>query len=159
MYRDKVKCVKTAVIMLVIFAVAVAAGLLAMNGDVLAAELKAGKSGTAYNYTIGKGSDGKYYVYKPGTVKFAANDMKVGGTVYTGYCVNFYDETWFGWAYESKNKSSSAKLSANGKKWLPYVLLYGYHKGKSSPVKGTNSNDYRAATEVLVWAFNEGWRT
>ena len=159
MYLDKVKCVKAVFIMLTVFAVAMAAMLLALGDDVQAAELMAGKKGTAYNYTMGKGSDGKYYVYKPGKVKFVANDIKVGKTVYTGYCVNFYDETWHGWPYESKKKDSSAKLSGNGKKWLPYVLLYGYHKGKATPVKGTNANDYRAATEIMVWDFNEGWRT
>ncbi|MDO4860701.1 MAG: SpaA isopeptide-forming pilin-related protein [Bacillota bacterium] len=159
MYLGKGKRVRMIVVMLIVFAAVVIGVLVIQDGSVAAAELAAGKSGTAYNYNIGKGSDGKYYVYKPGTVRFAANDIRSGGRVYTGYCVNFYDETWFGWPYEAKKKSASAKLSSNGRKWLPYVLIYGYQKGKASPVKGTNSNDYRAATEVMVWDFNEGWRT
>ena len=159
MNPGKTRCVKAAFVLLLIFAAAFIAGAILADRDASAAEFTAGKSGTAYNYDIGKGSDGRYYTYLPGSVKFAANDIKTGGKVYTGYCVNFYDETWFGWSYKAGKKGASVKLSANGKKWLPYVLLYGYHKGKASPVKGTNSNDFRAATEVMVWDFNEGWRT
>ena len=102
MYFKKGMFIGAAIGIMILFTAAVIGILLLNESDAEAAELTAGKRGTAYNYTIGKGSDGKYYVYKPGKVKFRANDIKVGGTVYTGYCVNFFEETGLGWPYEEK---------------------------------------------------------
>ena len=76
MNPGKTKCVKAAFVLLLIFAAAFIAGAILADRDASAAELTAGKSGTAYNYDIGKGSDGRYYTYLPGSVKFAANDIK-----------------------------------------------------------------------------------
>ena len=52
MYLGKGKRVRTIVVMLIVFAAVVIGVLVIQDGSVAAAELAAGKSGTAYNYNI-----------------------------------------------------------------------------------------------------------
>ena len=65
-----------------------------------------------------------------------------------------------GFVSSSYSNSTYYKLlpdkSAEG---IFYTLLYGYSEGKSSPVNGTNIDDYRFATQVIIWEYQHQVRT
>lgn len=118
-----------------------------------AATLTSGKSGTSKIILYGKGKDGKYY-YSPHSgnrqLKFT---VRISGTDYEGYCIQIGKRfDYNGQKYTVKNyKQSKAyqALSASKQRLLALALMYGYNKGKSAPYG--NVNDYRAATQTLVW--------
>ena len=39
------------------------------------------------------------------------------------------------------------------------ALMYGWHEGKSSPVTGTNTDDYAFATQTIIWEYQQQLRT
>ena len=39
------------------------------------------------------------------------------------------------------------------------ALMYGWHEGKSSPVAGTNKDDYAFATQTIIWEYQQQLRT
>ncbi len=39
------------------------------------------------------------------------------------------------------------------------ALMYGWHEGKSSPVAGTNADDYAFATQSIIWEYQQQLRT
>ena len=39
------------------------------------------------------------------------------------------------------------------------ALMYGWHEGKSSPVAGTNADDYAYATQSIIWEYQQQLRT
>ena len=39
------------------------------------------------------------------------------------------------------------------------ALMYGWHEGKSSPVAGTNTDDYAFATQTIIWEYQQQLRT
>lgn len=50
------------------------------------------------------------------------------------------------------------RLPENAKEGIWLTLQFGYEDGKTSPVSGTNEDDYWLATQVLVWEYQQGIR-
>lgn len=121
------------------------------------AALTAGKSGTSTWVYMGSGKDGKAYLSTNTGNKQPKYTVKAGGTSYVGYCIN-PDKGWgSGTRMTSRSYAGSkavSSMSSARKELLSYVLLYGYNSGKSAPYG--NTNDYYAATQVLVWQVIKG---
>ena len=120
--------------------------------------IKAGKSGSTIVTYLGNGADGKgwdnphtswgkQFKY---TVKFSSKEV-------AAYCVEPGKDFTSGKTYTAKNYTSSRawkNLSDARKKVLALVMFYGYNNGKSAPYG--NTNDYYAATQVMVWEAVQG---
>lgn len=133
-----------------------------LTTTISSAAVKSGASGTASNSLLGAGYNGAKYKnthYSSGSaVKFG---IKSGSKTYVGYCLNATLRNKTGTAYAAKTTSGSSmykKLNAASREWLPILMVYGYHPGKSSPVSKANANDYYYATQVIAWEFSSGYR-
>lgn len=39
------------------------------------------------------------------------------------------------------------------------ALMYGYHEGMTSPIPGTNNDDFAFATQCIIWEYQQQLRT
>ena len=58
-----------------------------------------------------------------------------------------------------KNSSYFRKLPTEAQFGVMMALMYGWHEGKSSPVTGTNTDDYAFATQTIIWEYQQQLRT
>ncbi len=132
--------------------------LTAVTAQVQAASLTPGKTGKSEVHYLGKSKDGKgwdnphcswgnQFKY---TVK-TSDGLKVA------YCMepgkDF--EWWHKYTVRELEKAKAwEKLPESRQRVLAQVLYYGYNTGKSAPYG--NTNDYYAATQVLVWEAVDG---
>ena len=58
-----------------------------------------------------------------------------------------------------KNSSYFRKLPTEAQFGVMMALMYGWHEGKSSPVAGTNTDDYAFATQTIIWEYQQQLRT
>ena len=78
------------------------------------------------------------------------------------YCVESGIDFNTGNSYVSKNGKNSSyfrKLPTEAQFGVMMALMYGWHEGKSSPVAGTNKDDYAFATQTIIWEYQQQLRT
>lgn len=127
------------------------------------------------------GSDGEYYRSKA-TYSFIVYDSKGNITVqsinagnakrkylmtdnsgtHQVYCVESGVDFNTGNSYVSKSGKNSSyfqNLPTDAQFGIMMALMYGWHEGKSSPVAGTNVDDYAFATQTIIWEYQQQLRT
>ena len=140
-----------------------------------------GKSCTSSFGDYYVGSDGEYYRSKA-TYSFIVYDSKGNITVqsinagnakrkylmtdnsgtHQVYCVESGVDFNTGNSYVSesgKNSSYFQNLPTDAQFGIMMALMYGWHEGKSSPVAGTNVDDYAFATQTIIWEYQQQLRT
>ena len=78
------------------------------------------------------------------------------------YCVESGIDFNTGNSYVSKNGKNSSyfrKLPTEAQFGVMMALMYGWHEEKSSPVAGTNTDDYAFATQTIIWEYQQQLRT
>ena len=78
--------------------------------------------------------------------------MTDSGGTHQVYCVESGIDFNTGNSYVSQNGKNSSyfrKLPTEAQFGVMMALMYGWHKGKSSPVTGTNTDDYAFATQTI----------
>ena len=126
-------------------------------------------------------SDGEYYRSKA-TYSFIVYDSKGNITVqsinagnakrkylmtdnsgtHQVYCVESGVDFNTGNSYVSKSGKNSSyfqNLPTDAQFGIMMALMYGWHEGKSSPVAGTNADDYAFATQTIIWEYQQQLRT
>lgn len=91
--------------------------------------------------------------------KYLMNDSS--GT-HQVYCVESGIDFNTGNSYVSQNGKNSSyfrKLPTEAQFGVMMALMYGWHEGKSSPVTGTNTDDYAFATQTIIWEYQQQLRT
>ena len=127
------------------------------------------------------GSDGEYYRSKA-TYSFIVYDSKGNITVqsinagnakrkylmtdnsgtHQVYCVESGVDFNTGNSYVSKSGKNSSyfqNLPTDAQFGIMMALMYGWREGKSSPVAGTNADDYAFATQTIIWEYQQQLRT
>ena len=127
------------------------------------------------------GSDGEYYRSKA-TYSFIVYDSKGNITVqsinagnakrkylmtdndgtHQVYCVESGIDFNTGNYYVSKSRKNSSyfqNLPTDAQFGIMMALMYGWYEGKSSPVAGTNADDYAFATQTIIWEYQQQLRT
>ena len=140
-----------------------------------------GKSCTSSFGDYYVGSDGEYYRSKA-TYSFIVYDSKGNITVqsinagnakrkylmtdnsgtHQVYCVESGVDFNTGNSYVSesgKNSSYFQNLPTDAQFGIMMALMYGWREGKSSPVAGTNADDYAFATQTIIWEYQQQLRT
>lgn len=131
------------------------------------------------------GSDGKYYEYtrkhcyriiynenskvwemveNPDRALEPAEKFRItdsNGVSNVAYCIAAgvpFQET--GYTAESTDTALQfQKLSDVAQRGILLALLYGYDGNNSVPVEGCNADDYRFATQVIIWEYEQQLRT
>lgn len=85
------------------------------------------------------------------------------GVLQTVYCVGTglpYVDNGEKYAREDPNVVNEyfGRLPDTAQQGIYLALLFGYEDGLSSPVPGTNGDDFWMATQVLVWEYHQGIR-
>jgi len=78
------------------------------------------------------------------------------------YCIESGVDFSTGNSYVSKNGTNSSyfqNLPTEAQFGIMMALMYGWHEGKSSPVSGTNTDDYAYATQAIIWEYQQQIRT
>ena len=78
------------------------------------------------------------------------------------YCVESGIDFNTGNTYTSKSGQNSSyfkNLPTDAQFGVMMALMYGWHEGKSSPVAGTNADDYAYATQSIIWEYQQQLRT
>ena len=140
-----------------------------------------GKSCTSSFGDYYVGSDGEYYRSKA-TYSFIVYDSKGNITVqsinagnakrkylmtdnsgtHQVYCVESGIDFNTGNSYVSKSGKNSSyfqNLPTEAQFGIMMALMYGWYEGKSSPVAGTNTDDYAFATQTIIWEYQQQLRT
>ena len=127
------------------------------------------------------GSDGEHY-YSKSSYSFIAYDsngnisvhpvsagnakrkymMNDSSGTHQVYCVESGIDFSSGNSYVSKNGTNSSyfqNLPIDAQFGIMMALMYGWHEGLSSPVAGTNADDYAFATQTIIWEYQQQLRT
>ena len=91
--------------------------------------------------------------------KYLMND---GNGTHQVYCIESGIDFNTGNSYVSKNGNNSSyfrNLPTDAQFGIMMALMYGWHEGKSSPVAGTNADDYAFATQTIIWEYQQQLRT
>ncbi len=78
------------------------------------------------------------------------------------YCVESGIDFSAGNSYVSQNGTNSSyfqNLPIDAQFDIMMALMYGWHEGLSSPVAGTNADDYAFATQTIIWEYQQQLRT
>lgn len=140
-----------------------------------------GKACTSYFGEKYVGSDGEYYYSKPTTTSLFYNEdgstyvksyasgnaktryyMQDSSGTHQVYCIESGVDFRTGDDYVSASGTNSRyfqNLPATARMGIMITLLYGWHEGMSSPVAGTNADDYAFATQTLLWEYQQQIRT
>ena len=65
-------------------------------------------------------------------------------------------------AYTSKNGTNSSyfkNLPYSAQYGIMLATVYGWEPGRSTPVSGTNADDYSLATQIIIWEYQQQLRT
>lgn len=142
------------------------------------------QEGTACTSYFGEkyvGSDGEYYYSKSTTTSLFYNEdgstytrsyasgnakskyyMQDSSGTHQVYCIESGVDFRTGDDYVSANGKNSRyfqNLPTTAQMGIMITLLYGWHEGMSSPVAGTNADDYAFATQTLLWEYQQQLRT
>lgn len=129
------------------------------------------------------GSDGQYY-YSSSTVDFIAYDSNGNTTLHSSsggnarrkyllveksgaerfvFCVEagipFSTAEDCYTSSSGKNSRYFQNLPVSAREGIMLTTIYGYQEGKSSPVSGTNADDYAVATQIIIWEYQQQLRT
>lgn len=127
------------------------------------------------------GSDGEHY-YSKDSYSFIAYDSNGNISVHSTsggnakrrylmndssgahqvYCVESGIDFSTGNSYVSQNGTNSSyfqNLPIDAQFGVMMALMYGWHEGLSSPVAGTNADDYAFATQTIIWEYQQQLRT
>lgn len=144
------------------------------------------KEGEECSSTFGSafvGADGEYY-YSADNYPFIAYDKEGNITLHTGgsrdvryrylltddsgeshhvYCIEAgirYSESDNGYISQNgENSNYFNNLPMTAKYGIMLTSIYGWQPGKSSPVSGTNEDDYAVATQIILWEYQQQLRT
>ncbi len=145
---------------IMIFVLIMITGMVSVAGTVYGASVKENDTGISVVQDLGAGSDGKTWKnphYK--NVPQYLFTIKTGGEQKYGYCFQTGKLFSNGYGYTAKrpaNSSAWTNLAESRQNIIRLVMFYGYNNGKTPPVSGANTNDYYAATQVLVWEAADG---
>lgn len=106
---------------------------------------------TSYSYTDG------------GTVQKKLRIISSAGVLKTVYCIGAGLDYYYGgdrYVLEDIDSPNNYYecLPVAARQGISCVLMFGYEDGMTSPVEGTNADDYWIATQVLVWEYQQGLR-
>lgn len=140
-----------------------------------------GKACTSYFGEKYVGSDGEHYYSKSTTTSLFYNEdgstyvrsyasgnaktkyyMQDSSGTHQVYCIESGVDFSTGNSYKSQNGENSRyfqNLPSTAQLGIMVTLLYGWHEGMSSPVPGTNADDYAFATQTLLWEYQQQLRT
>ena len=128
------------------------------------------------------GSDGQYY-YSADSYSFLVYDSNGNTSVRTitagnarkkymisdgsgerqVYCIESgisYGTSENGYTSQSgENSSYFQNLPYSAQYGIMLTSVYGWQPGKSSPVSGTNADDYAVATQIIMWEYQQQLRT
>ena len=151
-YRRKLTAL---IVSMMICACAVLGG---STATVSAASLTGGETGKSVYTYLGNSKDGKGWKNPHlSNSKQLKYSVKINGETKVGYCMEPGQSFTNAHKYTAKTASKAKAwtgLSAARQRVLALVMFYGYNKGKSAPYG--NTNDYYAATQVLVWEAADG---
>lgn len=108
--------------------------------------------------------DGSFYVktYSPGNAKYKYMMIDGNGNQHHVYCieggVSFdYSDTYN--STSGKNSKYFQNLPITAQYGIMMALMYGYHEGMTSPIPGTNNDDFAFATQCIIWEYQQQLRT
>lgn len=143
------------------------------------------EEGTKCTSTYGDkylGSDGDYFYSKPTTTVIFYNDdgsfyvktyssgsarhkymlIDSSGNQHYVYCIESgaifnYSDTYN--STSGKNSKYFQNLPVTAQFGIMMALMYGYHEGMTTPVAGTNNDDFAYATQCIIWEYQQQLRT
>ena len=143
------------------------------------------EEGTKCTSTYGDkylGSDGDYFYSKPTTTAIFYNDdgsfyvktyssgsarhkymlIDSSGNQHYVYCIESgaifdYSDTYN--STSGKNSKYFQNLPITAQYGIMMTLMYGYHEGMTTPVAGTNNDDFAYATQCIIWEYQQQLRT
>ena len=108
--------------------------------------------------------DGSFYVktYSSGNAKYKYMMIDGNGNQHHVYCieggVSFdYSDTYN--STSGKNSKYFQNLPITAQYGIMMALMYGYHEGMTSPIPGTNNDDFAFATQCIIWEYQQQLRT
>lgn len=108
--------------------------------------------------------DGSFYVktYSSGNAKYKYMMIDGSGNQHHVYCieggVSFdYSDTYN--STSGKNSKYFQNLPVTAQFGIMMALMYGYHEGMTTPVAGTNNDDFAFATQCIIWEYQQQLRT
>ena len=108
--------------------------------------------------------DGSYYVksYASGNAKYKYMMIDESGNYHHVYCIEGgvtfdYSDTYN--STSGKNSKYFQNLPVTAQFGIMMALMYGYHEGMTTPVAGTNNDDYAFATQCIIWEYQQQLRT
>ena len=118
------------------------------------------KSGNTLFYN----DDGSFYVaeHSGGVARYKYLMIDANGNYNHVYCIESavsynYSDTYTG--RSGKNSKYFQNLPMAAQFGMMVTLMYGWHDGLSSPVAGTNVDDYIYATQCILWEYQQQIRT
>ena len=108
--------------------------------------------------------DGSFYVktYSSGNAKYKYMMIDGNGNQHHVYCieggVSFdYSDTYN--STSGKNSKYFQNLPITAQYGIMMAQMYGYHEGMTSPIPGTNNDDFAFATQCIIWEYQQQLRT
>lgn len=89
--------------------------------------------------------------------------IEADGTEHQVYCIesgiDFGSSTNEYTSTSGKNSRYFQNLPKVAREGIMLTSVYGYQPGKSTPVAGTNNDDYAIATQIIMWEYQQQLRT
>ena len=108
--------------------------------------------------------DGSFYVktYSSGNAKYKYMMIDGNGNQHHVYCIEGgvsydYSDTYN--STSGKNSKYFQNLPVTAQFGIMMALMYGYHEGMTTPVAGTNNDDFAFATQCIIWEYQQQLRT
>lgn len=100
--------------------------------------------------------------YSSGNAKYKYMMIDGNGNQHHVYCieggVSFdYSDTYN--STSGKNSKYYQNLPITAQYGIMMALMYGYHEGMTSPIPGTNNDDFAFATQCIIWEYQQQLRT
>ena len=114
--------------------------------------------------TLFYNDDGSFYVsyHSGGVARYKYLMIDSNGTSHHVYCIESgvsynYSDTYN--STSGKNSKYFQNLPVTAQYGIMMALMYGWHDGASSPVAGTNVDDFIYATQCIIWEYQQQIRT
>lgn len=131
-------------------------------------DLYLGSDGNNYYSKAGNtlfyNDDGSFYVsyHSGGVARYKYLMIDSNGTSHHVYCIESgvsynYSDTYN--STSGKNSKYFQNLPIASQFGIMMALMYGWHDGASSPVAGTNVDDFIYATQCIIWEYQQQIRT
>lgn len=131
-------------------------------------DLYLGSDGNNYYSKAGNtlfyNDDGSFYVsyHNGGVARYKYLMIDSNGTSHHVYCIESgvsynYSDTYNG--SSGKNSKYFQNLPITAQYGIMMALMYGWHDGASSPISGTNMDDFIYATQCIIWEYQQQIRT